>query len=60
MVMESQDSMRRWNIWMSEGIDKIRTREQELMWRFYEGVKDIPNVKVYGDFLRRTVARSLH
>ena len=35
---------------MSEGIDKIRTREQELMWRFYEGVKDIPNVKVYGDF----------
>ena len=35
---------------MAEGIDKIRTREQELMWRFYEGVKDIPNVKVYGDF----------
>ena len=28
----------------------IRTREQELMWRFYEGVKDIPDVKVYGDF----------
>lgn len=35
---------------MAEGIDKIRTREQELMWRFYEGVKDISNVKVYGDF----------
>ena len=33
-----------------EGIDNIRTREQKLMWRFYEGVKDIPNVKVYGDF----------
>lgn len=33
-----------------EGIDNIRGREQELMWRFYEGVKDIPNVKVYGDF----------
>ena len=32
------------------GIDTIRRREQELMWRFYEGVKDIPNVKVYGDF----------
>lgn len=32
------------------GIDTIRAREQELMWRFYEGVKDIPNVKVYGDF----------
>lgn len=32
------------------GIDTIRAREQELMWRFYEGVKDIPNVKIYGDF----------
>ncbi len=32
------------------GIDTIREREQELMWRFYEGVKDIPEVKVYGDF----------
>ena len=33
-----------------EGIDNIRAREQELMWRFYEGVKDIPNVTIYGDF----------
>lgn len=33
-----------------EGIDRIRAREQELMWRFYEGVKVIPNVKIYGDF----------
>ena len=33
-----------------EGIDKIRGREQELMWRFYNGVKDIPGVKVYGDY----------
>ena len=32
------------------GIDTIREREQELMWKFYEGVKDIPNVTVYGDF----------
>ncbi len=32
------------------GIDKIRAREQELMRRFYEGVKDIENVTVYGDF----------
>lgn len=32
------------------GIDTIRKREQELMWRFYEGVKDIPGVKIYGDF----------
>ncbi len=33
-----------------EGIGRIRAREQELMWRFYEGVKTIPNVKIYGDF----------
>lgn len=32
------------------GMDKIRMREQELMWRFYEGVKDIEHVRVYGDF----------
>ena len=32
------------------GMDHIREREQDLMWRFYEGVKDIPGVKVYGDF----------
>lgn len=33
-----------------EGIDQIRAREQELMWRFYQGVKEIPGVKIYGDF----------
>ncbi len=32
------------------GVDNIRACEQGLMWKFYEGVKDIPNVKVYGDF----------
>lgn len=32
------------------GIDEIRQREQKLMWMFYEGVKDIPNIKIYGDF----------
>lgn len=32
------------------GVDHIRAREQDLMWRFYEGVKDIPDIKVYGDF----------
>ena len=35
------------------GMDHIREREQDLMWRFYEGVKDIPGVKVYGDFSSR-------
>lgn len=32
------------------GVDVIRAREQELMRRFYHGVKDIPEVKIYGDF----------
>ncbi len=32
------------------GIDRIREREQELMWKFYEGVREIPGVTVYGDF----------
>ena len=32
------------------GIDTVRAREQELMRRFYEGIKDIENVTVYGDF----------
>lgn len=36
-----------------EGIDGIRAREQELMWRFYEGVREIPGVRVYGDFSSR-------
>lgn len=35
---------------LETGIDTIRAREQELMRRFYEGVKDIPGVTVYGDF----------
>ena len=38
---------------METGIDTNREREQDLMWRFYEGVKDIPGVKVYGDFSTR-------
>lgn len=35
------------------GMDNIRKREQECMWKFYDGVKDIPNVKVYGDFTQK-------
>ena len=35
------------------GIDAIRSREQALMWRFYEGVKEIPGVTIYGDFSSR-------
>ena len=32
------------------GIDAVRAKEQKLMRRFYEGVRDIENVTVYGDF----------
>ncbi|HCD46355.1 MAG TPA: cysteine desulfurase [Lachnoclostridium sp.] len=32
------------------GIETIRKKELFLMRRFYEGVKDIPGVQVYGDF----------
>ena len=32
------------------GIDTIRKKEQELMWYFYESVKEIPGITVYGDF----------
>lgn len=32
------------------GMDAIRKREQKLMKRFYDGVKKIPGVKIYGDF----------
>ena len=32
------------------GIDSIREREMMLMRRFYEGVKDLPGVCVYGNF----------
>lgn len=32
------------------GLEQIRKKEQELMWHFYEGVKEIPGVKIYGDF----------
>jgi cysteine desulfurase family protein len=32
------------------GIDNIREREKELAWRFYEGVKDVRGIKIYGDF----------
>ena len=32
------------------GMDVIRKREQELMRRFYDRVKEIPGIKIYGDF----------
>jgi selenocysteine lyase/cysteine desulfurase len=32
------------------GIQKIREKEEELMHIFYEGIRDIPGITVYGDF----------
>ena len=32
------------------GLDEIRKKEQELMWHFYHGVKEVEGVTVYGDF----------
>ena len=32
------------------GIDAIRAKEQEQMWHFYQKVKEIPGITVYGDF----------
>lgn len=33
-----------------KGIDNIRKTEEDYMKRFYEGVKDIPGIRLYGDF----------
>lgn len=32
------------------GIESISKHEKNLLFKFYEGIKDIPGVKVYGDF----------
>ncbi len=32
------------------GLDAVRAKEQELMMRFYEAVRQIPGIRVYGDF----------
>ena len=32
------------------GIKNIREKEQDLMWKFYNGIKDISNITIYGDF----------
>lgn len=38
------------------GVSAIHEREMTLMRRFYEGVKDLPNVTIYGDFTRERTA----
>ena len=32
------------------GLDIIRNKELSLMWKFYDGIKDLANIKIYGDF----------
>ena len=31
-------------------LDAIRAKEQQLMWYFYHQVKDLPGIRIYGDF----------
>ena len=38
------------------GVDAIHDRETALMHRFYEGVKDVTGITVYGDFSRQRMA----
>lgn len=38
------------------GVGAIHDRETALMRRFYEGVKDVPGITVYGDFSRLRMA----
>jgi len=35
------------------GVSAIRAKEQELMWMFYTQVREIPGIRVYGDFSSR-------
>ncbi|WP_410208826.1 aminotransferase class V-fold PLP-dependent enzyme [Fusobacterium sp.] len=32
------------------GIEEIRNHESQLMWKFYNGIKNLKNIKIYGDF----------
>ena len=36
-----------------EGIEAIGAREQKLMQLFYEQVKEIPDIRIYGDFSQK-------
>ena len=39
-----------------EGIDNIQKREEELMFRFYNGIKDIKDIKILGNFENKRAA----
>lgn len=38
---------------LETGIDIIREKELALMWAFYHGVREIPEITIYGDFTQR-------
>lgn len=40
------------------GRERIQEREMALIWQFYDGVKEIPGVVVYGDFSNRKIPRA--
>ena len=39
-----------------EVIDNIQKREEELMFRFYNGIKDIKDIKIFGNFENKRAA----
>lgn len=39
-----------------KGIKNIQKREEELMFRFYNGIKDIKDIKIYGNFENKRAA----
>lgn len=39
-----------------KGIENIQKREEELMFRFYNGIKDIKDIKIYGNFENKRAA----
>ena len=39
-----------------EGIENIQKREEELMFRFFNGIKDIKNIKIFGNFENKRAA----
>lgn len=49
---------------LAQGVETIGARERSLMRRFYDGVRDIPGVTVYGDFSQEAraaiVALNIH
>lgn len=41
-----------------QGMERLRRREMELMWMFYDGISQLDPVTIYGDFSFRTMDRA--